>query len=257
MRGSPWPTLAIIAACAFFAACNDGASPAAPTSRPSPAATATATEDPSNLGASDRVTLSGLLLDHPFPLQADFLGAVVRRSDGLVSPCQAEIPEVVDGRYEIAVMAQSEAAGCGAPGTEVILWTYIDDVNVYSVESFTWPGDGASAEFNATFRSNDPQGAAPVVTGFSGEAISTSGGSVAPGTLVEAYIADTLCGVGSTRYGEDFSGYILSVIADDSVTGCTAGATITFRVAGQPAQETATNAKDPTIRGGEFTLTIP
>ncbi len=218
-------------------------------------ATARATADPSIPGAADRATLSGLLLDDPFPLQAEFLGAFVRRSDGLVSPCQAEIPEVVDGRYEIAVLAASEAAGCGAPGTEIILWTYIGDANVYSVESLPWPGDGAAAEFNATFRTDDPLGAAPVVTGFSGEALSASGVAVPPGTLVEAFVGEALCGVGSTRYGDDFNGYILSVIADGSVPGCSAGATVTFRIARQPARETAVNAPDPNMRGGEFTLT--
>lgn len=243
-------------ACTFFAACDDDASPTAPTSVPSAVVAARATADPSIPGVEDRATISGLLLDEPFPLQADFLGAVVRRSDGLVSPCQAEIPEVVDGRYEIAVMAEAEAAGCGAPGTDIILWAYIDDANVYSVETLPWPGDGAAAEFNATFRSDDPLGAAPVVTGFSGEALSASGVVVAPGTLVEAFVGEVLCGIGSTRYGDDFAGYILNVIADDSVAGCSTGATVTFRIARQPARETAVNAPDPNIRGGEFTLTV-
>src|SRR4051812_11300019 len=70
------------------------------------------------------------------PLDAQFLGAVVRR-DQLVTPCQAEIPPVTGGRYEIRVLAQAEGSGCGVPGARVLLWTFANGTKLYSTSAMT------------------------------------------------------------------------------------------------------------------------
>ena len=64
---------------------------------------------------------------------------------------------------------------------------------------------------------------------------------VPPGSRVEAYVGKTLCGVASVRWS-DF--YILTVAGPDSLPGCIAGGTISFRVDGESTSETATNSPE-------------
>jgi hypothetical protein len=58
---------------------------------------------------------------------------------------------------------------------------------------------------------------------------------------VEAHIGETLCGVATTRRIEDFIGFSIYVVGPDSIPGCAIGGTITFRVDGRDARETAVN----------------
>jgi hypothetical protein len=57
--------------------------------------------------------------------------------------------------------------------------------------------------------------------------------------------------------GEAFTGYILSIVGPDSISGCTQGAQITFRINGIPAVETSVNALAGGApgSGGSFRLT--
>ena len=72
-------------------------------------------------GARRRVVLYGKLRLEGAPFDARFLGAVVRRKDGLVTPCQLELSSVRRGRYRITVMADREASGCGVRGARIAL----------------------------------------------------------------------------------------------------------------------------------------
>ena len=191
-------------------------------------------------GARERVIVHGRLTVDGEPFDAQFLGAVVVH-DGLVSPCQHTLPQVRDGDYEISVSAEREVAGCGSKGGQIVLWTYVDDQELFTTQGMRWPGDGKRARFNATFSTDAPAGAAPPAVGFNGEVFTSDGRHLPAGTKIEGYIGDTLCGVGSTRYGGSYSGYILAIVGPDAVPGCTRGATITFRINGKPARETATN----------------
>jgi hypothetical protein len=74
------------------------------------------------------------------------------------------------------------------------------------------------------------------------------------GTRVEAYVGATRCAVGSVRYVGSYAGFILDVVGPDSVPGCTRGATLTFRVNGRLALDTAVNAPG---QGGSLDLTLP
>lgn len=204
-------------------------------------------------GATDRVRLYGDLTVDGVPLDARFLGAVVLRGD-LVSPCQFTIPTVVDGMYEIYVFSERETTGCGARGARVALWTYVNDAQLYSNETFDWPGNGRTTRFDATFSTATPRGAVPELTVFSGEVDDGNGKQAAGGTRIEAHIDGTLCGVGSVRRTGSFTGYVLSVVGPASVPGCTLGATIEFLIDGRPAIATAINgaqvdgALDLTVR---------
>jgi pimeloyl-ACP methyl ester carboxylesterase len=203
-------------------------------------------------GSSDRVRLRGRLSLDGEPLVTEFVGAVVLR-DGLVSPCQANIPAVANGRYEILIHAETEVRGCGTKGARVVLWTYVGETRIYSDDSVRWPGDGRTAAFRTSFSTSSPSDLVPETVGFNGEALTRDGRRLPGGTKVEAYVGDTLCGVGSVRAGGSFYGYILDVVSDDSVRGCTRGATITFRLDGQPALETAVNDPD---RSAPLDLTL-
>lgn len=80
----------------------------------------------------------------------------------------------------------------------------------------------------------------------------TVGGRPAPaGTVVQALIGEKVCGEGVVRrISDDLPlGYVVDVAGATQVEGCgTDGATITFRVGGVPANETATFATGTFLR---------
>ena len=191
-------------------------------------------------GAGDRVVVRGQLTLDGAPFDAKWLGAVVRRA-GLVTPCQYTLSPVTNGRYEITVLADGEGSGCGAPGAEVVLWTFARDKQLYSREAVRWPGNGATTSFDATFSTSSPQGAAPPTSDFAGEVFARNGRQLPPGTRIEAYVGGTRCGVASVRRTGNFSGYTLSVVGPDSIARCGRGATLTFRIDGRRATDTAVN----------------
>ncbi|MDQ1533868.1 MAG: hypothetical protein QOF28_1629 [Actinomycetota bacterium] len=90
---------------------------------------------------------------------------------------------------------------------------------------------------------------------FQGELFRSDGRQLPGGTRVDAYIGNRLCAVASTRCTGNFAGYILNVVGPDSITGCTLGATVTFRVDGLPAAESAVNR--PPGQRDSLDLTIP
>lgn len=191
-------------------------------------------------GAADRVTLRGTLTLDGVPFSAGFLGAVVRR-DGLTAACQYSLAQVVAGQYELTVMADAESRGCGAPGAEILLWTSARGPIRYSSDTLRWPADGTTTTFDARFSVSAPDGASTPVTEFSGEVFGRDGEHLLGGTVVEAYVGDVLCGVGSVRRVGSFAGYILAVAGPASVPGCTQDAALTFRIDGQPASQAAPN----------------
>jgi hypothetical protein len=91
-----------------------------------------------------------------------------------------------------------------------------------------------------------PEGGAPTTVEFFGELFTQSGELLPAGTRVEAYIGNVRCGVASRRTG---GFYIIAVVGPDSVPGCDRGGTITFRVDGEPAAQTAVNDPNSQDRG--------
>src|SRR5262249_54857710 len=149
-------------------------------------------------GAADRVTLRGNLTLDGASFSAGFLGADVRRN-GLTTACQYTLSQVVAGHYELTIMADAEARGCGAPGGEILLWTAARGPILCSSDTLPGPADGTTATFDARFSASAPDGISTPVTEFFGEVFGRNGEHLPGGTMVEAYVGDVLCGVGSVR----------------------------------------------------------
>jgi len=199
---------------------------------------------------------SGHALFDGSPFSSDYLGAVVK-SDGLVTPCQAEVSAVFDGTYKIHVFTDEQSAGCGIPGSQIVLWTFTRDSKVYSTDELNWY-TGAETTYDVNFSFGRPYGAAFAMTELSGEVRDAKGRLVAPGTRVEAFIGSTQCAVASVRkFDTSFTGYTMTVVGPDSHPGCARNATITFRIDGKPARETYRNTLMTRAgSGGKFPLTV-
>jgi len=204
-------------------------------------------------GAEDRVVVRGRANLDGAPFDARYLGAVIKRH-GLVTPCQHTLPRVRDGRFAITVRARTEASGCGAAGSKIFLWTFVQDQIVYSNQSVRWPGNGKTARFDPGFSVSAPTGGVGPIVGFAGEIFDARSRRLPPGAHVQAYIGKTLCAVATTRRIGNFTGFSIDVVGPDSIPGCEIGATITFRVDGRDAQETAVNQ---TGQGASLNLSLP
>ena len=121
---------------------------------------------------------------------------------------------------------------------------YLSDV------AFPWPASPGDATFDVSFSSDkqagdNEAGAAFFGTFFSGAAVDKNGNPVAPGTVVEAYIGDTLCGVSSVPPVQmvfaQTQGYMLEVVSPDARAGCTKDGVVTFRLNGQEVEGTGVN----------------
>lgn len=190
-------------------------------------------------GALARRVLEGAATLDGVPFDAPILGAVVR-ADGLFAPCQYTLDRVSAGRYRITILADAENAGCGKPGAEVYLWTYVSGAKLFSTAARAWPTD-ATTTFDIAFRRDEPSGGLPALVEMAGEAYLSDGTHAPPGTRIEAYVGSTLCGVTATRRSGSFGGYILHTLATKE-SGCAPGASLTFRIGGAPAIETVPNA---------------
>jgi len=217
---------------------DDSSSPASPPSARRPTA---AEREAARGDAGHRATVRGTATLDGAPFDADFVGAMVR-TDGLATPCQATLPPIEGGRYAVQVYATVEGEGCGGPGTEVVLWTFVGDQQLWSTTPVAWPGDGETATFDAAFATATPQGAAPVVTGVAGEARDGSGNRVDAGATIEALVGETVCGVSTIRdFDDEAITFSLSIVGPDARPGCDRGQPVSFRVDGAPAAESLTN----------------
>ena len=229
-----------LAAVVVVGACG-GTDPSPPSASGPGSTGAPATVPPATeVRRDDRLGLSGTASLDGVPFDAEFLGAVVL-DEGLATSCQRDLAEVAGGSYQIAVLGEHEAAGCGRAGTDVVLWTYVGDQQLYSTASVPWPTDAPVATFAAAFSVSAPNGVMRPATELAGEVYGADGRKLGPGLRVEALVDGTLCGVSTTRENGDFVGFALSVVGPDSVAGCTWGAPITFRVDGRDADETLAN----------------
>ena len=191
--------------------------------------------------AGHRATVRGTASLDGAPFDADFLGVAVR-SDGLATSCQAALPPIEAGRYEVQVFATTEGEGCGRPGTEIALWTFAADQQLWSTATVPWPGDGETATFDAAFATATPQGAAPATTGLVGEVRDAAGNRVEPGTTMEALVGETVCGVTTIRdFDDEAVTFSMSVVGPDARPGCDRDLPITFRVDGETAAQTLPN----------------
>lgn len=124
-------------------------------------------DHPRRPAGSDQVRLRGEATLDGGPLDARFMGAVVR-NDGLMTPCNVSIPPSNNGEFEIGVYTDEASSGCGVPGAEILLWTYVGDVKHFATAPLPWPR-AADALVGVAFATADPLGAATAATEFSGE----------------------------------------------------------------------------------------
>jgi hypothetical protein len=93
------------------------------------------------------------------------------------------------------------------------------------------------------------------VTEIKGRLFDADGNELPPGTVIEAYAADVLCGIASL--GDETEGiYTLIVAGPEGVAGCDEGATLRFRLNGEMAIETAVNDLSQGGEGQELDLTL-
>jgi hypothetical protein len=209
--------------------------------------------DAARTRAEDRVVVRGRATLDGAPFDAPYLGAAVKRN-GLVTPCQRALPPVRAGRFTITVRARAEARGCGAAGSRIFLWTFVQDQIAYSNQSVRWPGNGKRARFDPAFSISTPNGGVGPIVGFAGEIFDSANRRLPPGTHVEAHIGETLCAVATTRRIQDFIGFSIDVVGPDSIPGCEIGGTITFRVEGRDANEMPVNQEG---QGATLNLSLP
>jgi hypothetical protein len=183
------------------------------------------------------VILSGDALVDGAPFDSSSMGAVVLEA-GLVTACQDILPRVASGRYTITVLAGTESSGCGAPGAQIVLWTFANNRIMYSTNALAWPGNGATTTFAPRFSGSAPAGSVPALAQFQGNVVGAHGEQLAVGTRVDAYVGDTRCATASVRATDEFRGYILDVVGPESIPGCTRGAALAFRIDGRPAAPT-------------------
>jgi hypothetical protein len=208
--------------------------------------------DAARTGAEDRAVVRGRATLDGASFDAPYVGAAVKRN-GLVTPCQLTLPRVRDGRFAIKVRARTEARGCGAAGSQIFLWTFVQEQIVYSSQSVRWPGNGKTARFDPAFSISAPTGGVGQIVGFAGEIFDPANRRLPPGAHVEAHIGETLCGVATTRRIDDFIGFSIDVVSPDSIPGCAIGGTITFRVDGRDAHEMPVNQAG---QGATLNLTL-
>jgi hypothetical protein len=208
-------------------------------------ASSTTSDDP---GITTAINFTGDATVDGKPLDAEFLGAVVTH-DGFVTPCNVTIPSVAKGAYAIGVFGSTQLIGCGENGARVVLWTYVDDTKIYATKAVPWPRR-QQQRVDVQFATATPDGAVPPVREYAGEVHDAQGRAVAAGARVEAVIGATVCGVAELR---DTGYYILSVVGQDTIAGCSDGDEIRFRVNDRFANETSARAS----ANDHLNLTMP
>ncbi len=212
-------------------------------------------------GSSGGVVLVGDARLDGERFDSSWMGARVR-AEGLVTPCQQAISPIEKGAFVIPVFGETQSVGCGRPGSEILLWTHDGEQMLFATEPVQWP-EGDRVEIAVEFSSDDPKGASMPTTDFSGEVRDAAGNRFTSGSVVEAYIGDTRCGIATVHSAEvlfpeltnlidtlgevaigmdSFRGFIISVVGPDSVPGCLAGEPIAFLVDGMETGQARRNS---------------
>ncbi|MDE3094668.1 MAG: hypothetical protein KGK07_01540 [Chloroflexota bacterium] len=206
-------------------------------------------------GARDRRDLNAHVTLDGKPFESGLLVAVVVR-DGLVTQCNYEntLP-APDGQLHWTLAGDSEITGCGVPGADVQLMTYIGNAFMLSPQHAQWPSSAETMQLNVAFKSGSP---AERLTLFHGQVVNASGARPAPRGVIDAFIGNTRCGrtsVPPTGFlAEEFRLY---VVGPESVAGCTAGGTVRFRVDGKFVAQSRVNDFSVTNPDDRVDLVVP
>jgi hypothetical protein len=206
-------------------------------------------------GAAERIEVSGTASLDGAPLDGEFVWVEVVR-DGLRHACDFEGPETDGGgHYTRTVASDAELKGCAAPGARLQLAT-AQDGRVLRSQPVDMPAGARTLQLNAAFTAS---GAQERATYAYGEAFDPQGDRFGPGTVIEAWIGDTLCGRTAIPYvGTAFTSadsYSIFISGADEISGCAEGGAIEFSVQGRQATETLAN--DLTDETHRLDLTTP
>lgn len=197
-------------------------------------------------GADQRLTITGAATLDGQPLNSGSVWVEVVDHAGLRQACSFPAEPIVDGRYQVTVAGEAEVNGCGAPGHQIRLVTWQEGQTLVS-RLEDWPSDN-SLELAADFSSEREAPSEEAVTIVVGSVLDASGGSLPPGTVVEAYVGDVLCAIGAlppvVMTSSSPDQYSLRIVGPDAVTGCGKDAVVTFRIDGQTVAQTVTNLLD-------------
>jgi pimeloyl-ACP methyl ester carboxylesterase len=194
-------------------------------------------------GAANRVTLQGATSIDGKPADGHFFWIEVI-SRGLRTPCSFPADVLRAGRYERVVAAATEVRGCGAVGTELYAVTSRQGDLLYA-GPIDWPEGARLIEADLEFSTIVPDPVAEAHTTLYGTVLDATGRHLPPGTEIEAFIGETLCGVAALSPVEmDFLGadrYDLLVVGPDSVPGCAFDQPLTLVVDGIRVAQTASH----------------
>ncbi|MEX0786824.1 MAG: hypothetical protein WD939_09320 [Dehalococcoidia bacterium] len=192
-------------------------------------------------GAGERLTISGTMTLDGQPIDG-FLSGVSVRKDGLARLCNFISLPIKDGAYSVTVASDSEVPGCGQEGAQLLVSVFTGDQGHSPPELVDWPAGETELSLDIDY-SSTVTGAGRPATVFYGDALDGNGEHLPAGTMIEAYIGDTLCGISSpppvlmNAAGPDT--YHLFVVTPASVPACAEGGDVTFRVDGQLVPQTA------------------
>ena len=209
-------------------------------------------------GADERIVMSGALTLDGEPVRDAEVHVVVRK-DGLERYCGLTQGMRANGRYVVVVASSEEAYGCGAPDAQLFLNVYVPDQGraFWSRDLAGWPASGAELEFDVIL---DDPGVFRPYTAFEGTALDSSGRSLPVGTIIEAYIGETICGISSlppvTLDVYVPGRFLITVMGPESVTRCDEHATISFRINGELAEQSRVNDLNPYYQD-VLDLTVP
>jgi hypothetical protein len=197
-------------------------------------------------GADERVTVRANVTLDGQPLVYAFIWAEVLDGD-FRRLCAFTRTPTVDGTFEQVLASDTEKKGCGAPGRRIRIAAYANNQAYFSDETVAWPaGDAATIDVN--FTADDAGRAADDVTPVFGSVYDAGGERMPPGTIIEAYVGDVLCGMTAIpptpMVFDGPDSYDLLVASPDAVPGCNRDAVVTFKVNGVQVDQTATNVLD-------------
>ncbi len=188
-------------------------------------------------GADKRVIVSGSATLDGEPIKSGLISATVRNEEGLGRRCALAFALIRSGQFELSVAAEEEMHGCGGPGAKVLLVHDPFGDAVFAQHIVAWPSSGRQLTADPVFLSSDTQGPSLPATFVTGEALDANGEYLEPGTVIEAFIGDVLCGTGSLLHiwttATDPTGYDIAVVNPELKPACRGGETITFQIGGK------------------------
>ncbi len=200
-------------------------------------------------GADRRVTVHGVATLDGQPIDGSPIVWAFVRKDGFLRGCSFLPDRPIGGAYHLTLASDAEAPGCGAAGQTVYIMAFKDGQVYVGDQSLDWPSSN-DAQFDASFSSAEPTGAAPertiqdfFGTGFFGSAFDRGGDPLPPGTKIEAYIGTVLCGTFTIaptvmQFDEAPGTYALSIPSPATKPECGWGRQVTFKINGMTAPQT-------------------